>query len=756
MRDSHPGHVPAAQTAWRNSRIQRGIHNRRVRPGIERPCQRSWGPTTGRLDASRALAVIRQRYQNATLGLLTALAMLFLTLPVVVEAAPEVTVADETAPAPQNGLLLRMQNGYQIATRINSDIRLTVSGLTTRARLSQSFRNDGDAWVEGIYVFPLPEGAAVDRLRIRIGDRLIEGEIQEKAQAKATYEKARAEGKRASLVRQERANLFTTSVANIGPGETVTIEIEYLDTVRFDDGTFSLRFPLTLTPRYVPGMPLPDRQGSGWSPDTTEVPDASRITPPMIAKSEDHRVSFEAHIDAGMDLDFIASRYHPVKIEKSGSAYDLRFRSTDVPMDHDIELLWRPVRDQSPRALLFQETLDDDPHLLVMLMPPNDDSAVVTIPPRDLRFVIDTSGSMHGVSIGQAKLALKVALRGLRPVDRFNVIQFNSTTDALFPNSVSGTAENLGTAQRYVDGLVANGGTEMRPALELALRNASDDGYLRQVVFITDGSVGNEDALFRLIERQLGETRLFTVGIGSAPNGWFMQKAAEAGRGTFETISALHEVEEKMQRLFRKLEQPMVTDVELEWPSGLTPVSYPAAVPDLYAGEPVVLKARLEQAPRAGDQLVVRGRLPGGDWGAELPLGDATDAAGIAAVWARAHIADLGDRERRDGASDRLRDAIVATALKHQLVSKYTSLVAVDKTPARSAEAALAREQVPNLMPYGQSTEAIFGFPATATVGPALRRSGALLLGLGSILLLMQVWTVRGGRRVESTDDERV
>ncbi len=746
MLDTDPGQRQAAPAVWLN---------RRRRSDYTNQCKPSWCRDVRRPDSASALLSLRARFRAATSSLVTTLAMLMFVLPAIADAAPEVDVADEIAPTPRNGLLLRMQNGYQIATRINSDIRLAVSGLTTRATLSQSFRNDGDAWVEGIYVFPLPDGAAVDRLRIRIGDRLIEGEIQEKAQAKATYEKARAEGKRASLVRQERANLFTTSVANIGPGETVTIEIEYLDTVRFDDGTFSLRFPLTLTPRYVPGVPLPDRQGSGWSPDTAEVPDASRITPPMVAKSDDHRVSFEAHIDAGMDLEFIASRYHPVKIERSGSAYDLRFRSTDVPMDHDIELLWRPVRDQSPRAMLFQETLDDDPHLLVMLMPPNDESAVVTIPPRDLRFVIDTSGSMHGVSIGQAKLALKVALEGLRPVDVFNVIQFNSMTESLFPDSVPGTPENLLTAERYVQGLEANGGTEMRPALERALAGNSDDHYLRQVVFITDGSVGNEDALFRLIEQRLGETRLFTVGIGSAPNGWFMQKAAEAGRGTFETISALHEVEEKMQRLFRKLEQPMVTDVELEWPSGLTPASYPATVPDLYAGEPVVLKARLEQAPRSGDQLVIRGRLPDGDWGAELPLGEATDAAGIAAVWARAHIADLADEERRDGASDQLRDAIIATALKHRIVSKYTSLVAVDKTPARSAEIALAREQVPNLLPYGQSSEAIFGFPATATIAPSLRRSGALLLGLGSILLLLQVWSVRGGRRDGPSDDER-
>ena len=671
--------------------------------------------------------------------------LLVVVMPINAQAAPEVT--GENPFAQQAGtLLLKMRDGYNSATGINTDVRVEVTGLIVRATLRQSFRNDSSEWTEGIYVFPLPAGAAVDQMRLEIGDRLIEGEIREKEKAKAEYEKATREGKRSSLVRQQRPNLFTTSVANIAPGETITVEIGYLDTARYDEETFSLRVPMTLTPRYIPGTPLPDRQGSGWSPDTHEVPDASMITPPMVASSADHRVSLSANIRPGMPLSLIASRYHPVNISRMADGYDVSFAPGDVPMDHDIELLWRPVKEDAPHAMAFTETVGGEPHLLLMVMPP-DAAEAVTIPPREVIFVIDTSGSMHGVSIEQARSALLLALEGLRPEDRFNVIQFNSVTQPLFPASVQASPDRIETARRYVDGLAANGGTEMRPALELALAGRPRENELRQVIFITDGSVGNEDALFTLIGQRLGASRLFTVGIGSAPNGWFMQKAAEAGRGTFVTISALHEVEEKMQRLFRKIEKPMLTDLAIEWPSDLALETYPATVPDLYAGEPVVIKARLSQDPRAGDQLRITGRLAAGSWGVELPLADSQSGAGIAAVWARAHIAELLERGRRAADPESVREAVTRTALRHHLVSKHTSLVAVDKTPARTAAQKLASEQVPNLVPYGQDMNAIFGFPATATAAPAMRRNGSMLLALGTLVLFWKVLSVRGRGR---------
>ena len=369
--------------------------------------------------------------------------MLLMTVsyPVLAQPYPEASTAVTPGQMRSGSLLLRMKSGYVIATRMNTDIQAQVSGLVARVTVSQSFRNDGQEWVEGIYVFPLPDTAAIDGFRMRIGERVIEGEIREKEQAKKEYEQALSAGKKTSLVEQQRANLFTTSVANIGPGESITVEIEYLETVRYDEGNFSLRFPLTLTPRYIPGAPLAGRKRSGWSPDTATVTDASLITPPVVTRSRDHKISFAATINAGVPLEYIASRYHPIDVSDASGLYEIKLADASTPMDHDLDLTWRPVADRAPRATVFTETREGELHLLIMLLPPNDMSAPVANILRELIFVIDTSGSMHGTSLSQAVRALTLALDGLHPADRFNLIQFNSVTSNLFRSSVDATTE---------------------------------------------------------------------------------------------------------------------------------------------------------------------------------------------------------------------------------------------------------------------------------------------------------------------------
>ncbi|MBT8087072.1 MAG: marine proteobacterial sortase target protein, partial [Gammaproteobacteria bacterium] len=586
-------------------------------------------------------------------------------------AAP---VANAEAPfpePPQSGeLLWQMQQGYATATLLNTDVAMTINGLVARVSVRQEFHNDGPDWVEGVYVFPLPEAAAVDRMQLHVGERFIEGEIQEKNDARKTYENAKKAGRKASLVQQQRANLFTTSVANVAPGERVVVEIEYLEDIRFEEGRFSIRFPMTLTPRYVSGQPLPDKVGDGWTADTDRVPDASLITPPMVSNSRGHALSLSATIDAGVPLASIRSRYHPVVVTEADGQHGVALRSGDVPMDHDFELVWEPVPSNRPRAMIFTETLDGEPHHLVMLMPPQTEMPPPVAMPRDVILIVDTSGSMHGVSISQAKQAVELALKKLKPVDRFNVIEFNSSTNALYPASVPASSVNIGKALDFVRRLSANGGTEMRPALKLALASPAIETHLRQIVFVTDGSVGYEDEMFSLIEKTIGSARLFTVGIGSAPNSWFMRRAAEAGRGSYTFISALHEVQEKMESLFQKLEHPQVTDVTVQWPSGVVVDSFPKTVPDLYLGEPVLVKARASGEYLADDVVTISGNSTSGGWSKRLPLSPTAGSEqkqdeGIAALWARARIAELLDNERRGGNAADIRAAVVETAIAH-------------------------------------------------------------------------------------------
>ena len=339
-----------------------------------------------------------------------------------------VIAAEEITPdqVQTGSLLLRMQAGYRVATRLETSVDVQVNGIVARVSVRQEFHNSGNDWAEGVYVFPLPDKAAVDRLRLYIGERFIEGEIREKEQARKEYEQARAAGKKASLVEQQRPNMFTTAVANIAPGEKVVVEIEYLEDIVLRDGTFSLRFPMTITPRYMPGAPLPDRRGSGWSPDTTAVSDASQISPPMVAGTGGNTIKLHATINAGVPLNLVKSRYHPVHVTENGTRYEIALADDDVPMDHDFELVWRPDVGHEPAAMVFAETINDEPYYLLMVMPPTKASHGKQRISREMIFIIDTSGSMHGTSINQAKRALRRALGRLRTGDRFNIIAFSS------------------------------------------------------------------------------------------------------------------------------------------------------------------------------------------------------------------------------------------------------------------------------------------------------------------------------------------
>ena len=604
------------------------------------------------------------------------------------------------------------------APRIDTAVDISVSGIAARVTLRQRFGNESAEWIEGTYAFPLPDDAAVDHLTIRVGDRLIVGEIRERAEAKKAYTQAKASGQRAGLVEQERPNLFTTSVANIGPGETLEVEIGYLQTLRFDNGQFSLRFPMTVIPRYIPAGELkragsPVDTGFGWARATDQVSDAPRITPAMLLTHGDsgHQASIRVRIDAGFPLAYVLSPYHPVEVVERGRDYEITLVTGTTPMDRDFELVWQPVIDGDSDVAVFSEQIDGENYAMLMFMPPRDDSHVV-IPPRELILVIDTSGSMHGESLRQAREALRMTLSRLRPVDLFNVIQFNSTTHSVFDASMPASIASVNRARAYVAGLNSNGGTNMAPALTRALTAPESSQHLRQVIFVTDGGVGNEEALFGLIHRELGEARLFTVGIGSAPNSFFMSRAAEFGRGAFTYIGQANEVALKMDELFARLESPVLTDIGIAWPGHVGAEVWPEAAPDLYAGQPFVVTARV---PAMTGNLTVSGKSGSGHWVRQPVLKRGTSHKGVAALWARNKIRSLMNRRSSGGDADKIRKLVTATALKFGLVSRYTSLVAVDRTPVRPTGTGASSAAIPGLMPAGMRDSFLAGYPKTAT-----------------------------------------
>jgi len=642
----------------------------------------------------------------------------------------------------QGTLVLRDADGGKVvAPLLFTDVHMDVSGMTARVRVVQRFVNPTSEWREGVYVFPLPEKAAVDHLDMTIGERVIQGQVKERDEARRTYEAAKADGNKASLVEQERPNLFTTSVAHIGPDETIAVAIEYQQSLAYDTGSFALRFPLAITPRYIPGSALAETTadsnvGSGTVAPTDQVADADRITPPVVVPGTGavNPVAIDIDLNPGFPLARLASTYHDVRIEeRTGHRYHVTLADGAVPAARDFELAWTPDVGAAPGAAVLTEERDGRKFALLMVLPPVTDAAAPPAP-REITYIVDTSGSMEGVSIDQAKEALVMALERLQPGDRFNIIEFNSVTRPLHAAPVPVDATTLAEARRFVRSLRAQGGTEMLPALTAALGTARSDTAMRQVVFLTDGAVGNETELLRLIEARLGDRRLFTIGIGPAPNTYFLKKAAEAGRGTFTFIGDVREVKEKMGALLRKIESPVLTDIDVVWPGGV--VAYPGKLPDLYAGEPVVLTAELQDAKLAGP-VTLAGVRAGKVWTATLPLetGGGTNAPGVGVLWARDKIEALMDAKRNGAPADEIRKEVVATALEHHLVSAYTSLVAVDVTPTAPPGTIAKKSALPTNLPEGESYSAIFGgLPQTATPGPLLLVAGALALALAAML----------------------
>ncbi|HEV8434665.1 MAG TPA: marine proteobacterial sortase target protein [Thermoanaerobaculia bacterium] len=610
-------------------------------------------------------------------------------------------------------LLKTSQPGvYAEAPTLKSDVRLHVRGIVLRGEVTQTFENTTPQCAEAVYVFPLPENAAVDTLRMTIGQRVIEGEIQEKKAAQQTYDTAKAEGKHASLLTQERPNLFTVAIANIASGEKVLIDVAYQQTVDYRDGAFSFRFPMAIGPRYIP---------------IAGVADADRIPSSLPAAHRNSKASLTVDLDAGFSLRKVESPFHQINTSVvSGSHYTITLANGEVPADRDFELDWQPDLGSEPKSAVFSE----GDYALLMIMPPAQSTHVRM--PRETVFVIDTSGSMEGTSINEAKNALLLALDRLQPSDRFNVIEFNSTTEMLFDTAQPATTDAISRAKAWVNALHANGGTEILDAIQHALRDEQtprDDG-VRQVVFMTDGQVGNEDQCFAYIRDHLGRTRLFTVGIGSAPNSHFMRNAARFGRGTFTYIGNVSEVQQKMGGLFEKLENPVLSNVTLHLDDPAAEM-WPQRVPDLYSGEPIVVTVK---TAKHGGRVIATATMGKEEWNDTRVISGAGEDSGIAKLWARQKIEALLDRDGALAENSADRQQVLDLALANHLVTPLTSLVAVDHTPTGINPATCNTTAIPVNLPAGWG--GIDGsLPQTATPGPLWITIGALLLLLAVVVV---------------------
>jgi len=578
---------------------------------------------------------------------------------------------------------------------LDTKVQMDITGNINRVTVEQSFTNPSNQWTEGVYVFPLPEDSAVDQLRMYIDDRVIEGQIHEKEEAKKIYEKAKKEGKSASLVEQQRPNIFTTSVANIAPGGTIIVAIEYQQAVLIDNNNYSIRFPMVVGDRYIPGTPIQTPTDSlGVAPNTHEVKDASKITPPsenVISYFFDQKyetylpVTIDINLMAGFEIASLRSGYHKVNTVDINQNIKHITLDESYQADRDFELTWSASQTDEPEIALFTQQKDDNLYLLLMATPPKDEVFKVSSRPRELIFIIDSSGSMSGSSMAQAKKALIKALGRLKDTDRFNIIDFDDRFDPLFDSAMPAIETNISFAKGFIKKIKADGGTAMLAPIAYALtsRDSNSKNYLRQVVFITDGQVGNETTIFTSVQTNIKDDRFFTIGIGSAPNSYLLTKLADFGRGAFTYIGSQSEVRQKMDDLFVKLESPALTDINVSFPPEINAELALDVIYDLYAGETITAIYKMNALPNS---LAITGRTIDGDFSKNITINSSKNTKGLDILWARRKIdrlTDIHNNAYTSRVENLSKKDIIGLALEYHLVSRFTSLVAVDITPVR-------------------------------------------------------------------------
>lgn len=627
-----------------------------------------------------------------------------------------------------SSLWLRSADGTenQAADMLSTKVEMSIAGPILRATVKQTFRNSSQSWLEGIYSFPLPEQAAVDQLRMRVGERVIQGEIQEKQAALKTYQQAKQNGQRASLLKQHRTNIFTTSLANIGPGEAIDVEFEYQQVLDFRDQQYSLRFPMVSTPQFTPEHVVQQKDF---------VAPVNLIRQPGEAAGNPLEITID--LLPGFPIERPASISHPVSVtELVSDRYQIHLAGSAELSNRDFLLSWKLKPSAEPMVSIMREDHEGESYGLMMVMPPQAAPEEIQAQPRELIWVLDVSGSMQGESIEQARSAILKAVSRLRPEDYFNVIFFNTRAWSLFPHPRTGTQDNLNMARQKLLQQEADGGTDMLPALKLALDKHTYSESLRQVIFVTDGAVGNEAELFAEIQNRLADSRLFTVGIGSAPNSYFMRKAALAGRGSFTYISQPQEVNLKIDRLLRKLESPALTDLGFDINDPMAEV-LPTSLPDLYLGEPLYISFKAADFPKYAE---LTGTLKGLPSSLRIALDNQVQHPGVAVEWARRKIADLVDQYQQTQGEEQtsLREQALSIALAHHQVSKFTSLVAVDQIAERLGEE-LNTRHIPANAPKGwvkttSSSKQGIRLAQTATDNPFKLLSGALFLMVACLL----------------------
>ena len=658
---------------------------------------------------------------------------------------------------------------------LKTDVVADIQGDLATVTVTQTFVNPTVTALNAKYLFPLHKDAAVFAMTMEVGDEIVQAKIREREEARQTFEQGKREGKAAALLEQHRPNMFTQEIANLMPGDPIKVTLKYTQTVPRIDGAYELNVPLVVGPRYIPAGRTNRPQVAALLPATAprDNPAADSASPRIDAPStaappaagvwqlgpvpsypevagltipatvDTDRVSIRVNLASGMPITGVTSMTHALATTGDATSRTLTLAEGRIVDNRDFILRYT-LSGAAPQAGLLAHR-DARGGTFSLLIEPPQAPAGADITPREMVFVLDTSGSMSGLPIEASKTFMRHALKALRPADCFRIIRFSNNASEFTSGPVPATASNVSAGLGYVDGLSADGGTEVLAGLSQAYGVVQSPGTLRIVVFLSDGYVGNEPEILRMVAASVGQGRLYAFGIGSAVNRYLIEEMARHGRGLSRVIDPTEKSHEAAIQFASRLKTPVLTDIQIDWGSLKPQDMTPALVPDLFEGDSIRIQGRFETA---GTHLVkVSGKVNGRP--AQLPLqielpagatGAATEA--IPLIWARSRISDhmhelmVPPALRTSGlAETAVKAAVTDLGLKYSLVTQWTSFVAVSERRVNLDPASNRSADVP--------------LPMVEGVKPSAYPDAARQPGLGGSRIIPAI-PAAGGQMIEA------
>ena len=645
-----------------------------------------------------------------------------------------------------------------VLASLENEYTVDVTGDIANVRLQQRFENPYDKAMNARYLFPLNSAAAVHAMTMRVGDEVIQAEVQEVQKAQQTFAKAQKAGKAAALLTQQRPNMFTQKVANLMPGVPIKVEIQYSHVVPKKDGEYELVVPLVVGPRFQPagaGVPpgLADEPSSAGSdehaPDGRDVslaaatetglwelealpeyPPAAGVHLPSTIVGE--RVAMHVSLEAPMPLQRVYSDTHPIQgTAVSSTQQTITFAAGKVLDNKDFVLRYQLAGDKTSTGLLTHWEPEEGGYFSLLIEPPAEVSSG-DIVPREMVFLLDCSGSMSGDPIAASKLFMSKALQALRPQDTFRIIRFSDQATEFSTQPVQATPANVAWGLEYTAKLSGYGGTVMTSGVEQALRRPPAAGMLRNVIFLTDGYIGNEVSVLRLVEGMLGDARLFAFGVGTGVNRYLLEELGRVGRGFtryFDPTRPDEDMQSIATELATKLQTPVLTDIEIDWGTLDVGEVVPAALPDLYAGEALRVSGRYAEGAEGEVTISARGATQTARITQTVALSDHDERPAVRRLWARTAVAQrmhtfITPLERRplNITNASLKREVTELGLAYGLTTRWTAFVAVSKRivnahPDQAANGTVALPKVSG------TTKSAYGVPALT--GSAMTGYGA-------------------------------